>query len=147
MTREPTVDRAADVARTIRRATIASIAVGVILSPIPLADELVLLPGYGVLTARIARAHGLSLAEVPWRPIAVTAVAGLGARAAVNVTVSYIPFVAAAANAASAVALTQFMGRYVDTACENASQGRATEALGWKEVVDRIRATRSGAPT
>ena len=133
MTRRETIDR------TIRRATMASVAIGVVLSPIPLADELVFLPGSGVLAAKIARAHGLQLVDVPWRPIALTALAGLGARAAVNVTVSYIPFVAAAANAASAAALTRFFGRYVDTACENAAQGRETQALGWRDIVDSLR--------
>jgi hypothetical protein len=63
------------------------------------------------------------------------------------VTVSYIPFVAAAANAASAAALTRFFGRYVDTACENAAQGRETEALGWKEIVETIRPAKPTAPT
>jgi uncharacterized protein (DUF697 family) len=128
-----------DIDRTIRRATIASVAIGVILSPIPLADELVFLPGAGVFAAKIARAHGLQLVDVPWRPIALTALAGLGARAAVNVTVSYIPFVAAAANAASAAALTRFFGGYVDVACQNTAQGRETKPLGWRDIVESIR--------
>jgi len=142
-----TMSREEEIERTIRRATIASIAIGIVLSPIPLADELVFLPGSGVLTARIARAHGLALKAVPWRPIALTALAGLGARAAINVTVSYIPFVAAAANAASAATLTRFFGRYVDTACENAAHGRETHALGWKDIVDTIRPAKASPTT
>lgn len=117
------VDANDAVARAIRGASIAAGALGVVLSPIPLADELALLPVYGVLTAKIARARGVRLQAVPWRPIALTTLAGLGARAAVNLTVSYIPFVAAAANAASGVALTRFLGRYVDAACDTARKG------------------------
>jgi uncharacterized protein (DUF697 family) len=121
------------VKRAIRKASITAAVLGVGLSPIPLADEIALLPVFGVLTARIARSRGVTLRAVPWRPIAVTAVAGLGARAALNLTVSYIPFVAAAANAVSGVALTQFLGRYVDTACETARAGGETAPLGLKD--------------
>ena len=94
---------------------------------------------------RIARARGLGLDTVPWRPIAVTAVAGLGARAAVNLTVSYIPFVAAAANAASGVALTRFFGRFVDTACATARSGGETSPLGLRDIKDAIRPKRATA--
>ena len=50
-----------EVARAIRGASIAAAAIGVVLSPIPLADEIVLLPVYGFLTARIARSRGVRL--------------------------------------------------------------------------------------
>jgi hypothetical protein len=127
------------VARAIRGASITAAALGVVLSPIPLADEIALLPVYGVLTARIARARRLELRAVPWRPIALTAVAGLGARAAINLTVSYIPVVAAAANAVSGMALTQFFGRYVDAACATAQSGGDTAPLGVKDIADTLR--------
>jgi uncharacterized protein (DUF697 family) len=128
----------ADVTAVIRRAAVIAAAVGVVLSPIPLADEIVLFPGYGLLTATLARSRGVALRRVPWRPIALTALAGLGARAAVNLTVSYIPFVAAVANAASAAALTTVLGRYVDAACVGAAEGRTVEALGWKDIVEAL---------
>src|SRR5260370_34984171 len=97
-----------EVDRVIRRTSILTAALGVILSPIPLADELLLLPIFGVMTTRIGKEHGLLSREIPWRPVAATAFAGLAARAAINVTVSYIPGIAAAANAVRAIALTQF---------------------------------------
>ncbi len=137
----------ASVAKAIRHASFTAAALGVVLSPIPLADELVLLPVYGVLTARIARTRGVGLRAVPWRPIAVTAIAGLGARAAVNLTVSYIPVVAAAANAASGVALTRFLGRYVDGACKTAVAGGETAALTLKDIAEAIRPKPKAAPT
>jgi len=130
------------VERLIRRTSIATGALGVILSPIPLADELLLLPVYAFLSLRIGKDHSLDARAIPWRPICTTTLAGLAARAAVNVTVSYIPGVAAAANAATAVALTQFLGRYVDEACahpENATP------LGVKDVIERIRPRRASA--
>lgn len=125
-----------EVDRLIRRTSIASAAVGVVLSPIPLADELVLLPMYAVMTTRIAKQNQLPLSRVPWRPVLATAVAGLAARAAVDVTVSYIPVVAAVANAVSAVALTQLFGRYVDGACKDPE---GTKGITVKEILAMLR--------
>jgi uncharacterized protein (DUF697 family) len=107
-----------------------------VLSPIPLADELLLLPIYGVLTSRIAKKHELPAGKLPWKPICATAFAGLAARAAINITVSYIPGVAAAANAVSAVALTQFFGRYVDDAC---AKPGSTRTLSVAEILETLR--------
>ena len=106
------------VERIIRRTSLLTAALGVVLSPIPLADELLLLPIYGVLTSRIAkRPRARRSGSSPWKPICATAMAGLAARAAVNLTVGYVPGVAAAASAVTAVALTQFFGGYVDETC------------------------------
>src|SRR5580658_1697252 len=127
------------VKRTIRNTSIFSAALGVVLSPIPLVDELLLLPTYGVMTTRIAKHRGLTRAAIPWKPVMATAVAGLAARAAVNVTVSYIPGVAAVANAVSAVALTQFFGRYVDAACCDPTSARA---FSMKEILATLRKDR-----
>jgi uncharacterized protein (DUF697 family) len=124
------------VERLIRRTSLLTAALGVVLSPIPLADELLLLPIYGVLTSRIAKKHALPVAELPWKPICATAVAGLAARAPGNNTVSYIPGVAAAANAVSAVALTQFFGRYIDDTCAKPAGARP---LSVAEILDTLR--------
>ena len=55
----------------------------------------------------------------------MTAVGGLLARATVNIGVSYVPFVAAAANAATAAALTGAFGAYADRACAHPAQAHA----------------------
>jgi uncharacterized protein (DUF697 family) len=102
----------------ILQTTLASVALGVVLSPIPLADELILVPLYGVMTARIGRARGIGLRDVPWRPIGTAIVGGLAARAAANVGFAFIPGVAAVANAMSAAALTKLLGDYADAACK-----------------------------
>lgn len=126
----------AAVERVIRRTGLVTAALGVVLSPIPLADELLLLPIYAVMTARIGKHHALPLKAVPWRPICATAVAGLTARAAVNVTVSYIPGVAAVANATTALALTRFFGRYVDDACANPASAKR---LSVQDILSTLR--------
>lgn len=103
------------VGRIIWQTTFASAALGVVLSPIPLADELLLVPIYGVMTARIGRARGVGVGAVPWRPIGKAIVAGLAARAAANIGLAFLPGVAAVANAVSAAALTKVLGDYADT--------------------------------
>jgi len=124
------------VEKLIRRTSLVTAGIGVVLSPIPLLDELVLLPIYGVMASRIGKDHALKFGEVPWRPIGATAVAGLAARAAVNLTVSYVPGLAAVANAVSALALTQFLGRYVDEACAHPED---VKALRVQEIVSAMR--------
>ena len=133
MTREPL---SPEVRRIVRQAGITSAVIGVILSPIPLADEIVLLPVYGLMSGRIGKHHGLARAEIPWRPILWTTCTGLAARAAINLTVSFIPGVAAVANAASAATLTQLLGRYVDAACKNPA---GTRVLTMRDFADQFR--------
>lgn len=121
-------DAKARVKRVILETSIASAALGVVLSPIPFADELILVPVYGVMAARIGKAHGLGLGDVPWRPIVASITAGLASRAALNVAFAFIPGVAAAANAISAAVLTRTLGRYVDSVCREGSIGVAAPA-------------------
>jgi hypothetical protein len=94
---------------------------------------------YALLTTRIARSRGVGARAIPWRPIAITAITGLGARAAVNLTVSYIPVVAAAANAASGIALTRLFGRYVDGACTTVKNGGEASPMGASALRDALR--------
>jgi uncharacterized protein (DUF697 family) len=125
-----------EVSRIINRTSLATIAIAAVLSPIPLADELVFVPVYGIMAMRIAKRHSLATKDIPWKPIFASTLAALGARAAVNVTVSYIPGVAAVANAISAAAITQLLGAYVDAACDAPEHARA---MTMKEIADRIR--------
>ncbi len=103
----------------VMQTSVFSAALGAVLSPIPFADELVLVPVYGVMAARIGRARGLDLKSVPWKPIAGAITAGLAARAAFNVTVAFIPGVAAVSNAITAALLTRAIGGYADSVCKN----------------------------
>ncbi len=129
------------VRKLVARTSYVSGAIAVVLSPIPLADEIAFLPVFGVMAARIAKTHGLAMKDVPWRPIATTTLAALAARATVNLAVSYIPGVAAVANAVSAVTLTRMLGSYVDEAC---AQPKAAQALSVKEIVARMKDALAG---
>jgi uncharacterized protein (DUF697 family) len=132
------------VKKVVSRTSYVTGALAVALSPIPLADELAFLPIFGVMATRIGKAHGLVLRDIPWKPIAATTLGALAARATVNVAVSYIPGVAAVANAVSAVALTRMLGAYVDDACENPN---AAQPLSVREISARLKsALRKKAP-
>lgn len=106
-----------DTAKIVRTTTALSAATAVLLSPIPFADELVLLGVYAGMSLAIGKTFALSPREVPWRPIAKRVVGGLAARAAVSGLVGFIPGVAAIANAVSAAALTRAVGAYVVEQC------------------------------
>jgi uncharacterized protein (DUF697 family) len=109
--------REVDVRTVVRRASVASAAIAVALSPIPFADEVALLPVYLGLAARVGRAHTLSIRRVPWRAVFATTALGLTARAAVNAPFALVPGVDAAVNALTAAALTEVLGAYFDEAC------------------------------
>ena len=110
----------------IRTTRLASAGLGVVLSPIPFADELLLVPVYALMTGSIARAHGVPLLRAPWRRAAVAAGAGLALRAAGNLAFAFVPGVAAVSNALSAALLTEVLGRHVDGLCERASAKNAS---------------------
>jgi hypothetical protein len=98
----------------VRAAEIGTAAIAAILSPIPLADELVMAPALLGVAAVVGRERGLALVELPWGTLAGAAAAALAARAALNLSTSYLPGVAAVANAATAFVLTRVYARWVD---------------------------------
>jgi Ca2+-transporting ATPase len=132
----------------IHRTGVASAAVAVVLSPFPFADEIGLLPIYTELARRTGRRHGLAFFEVPWRPIANTVVKGLAARGVVNFGISFIPGVDAVVNAASAMALTEVLGVYMDEACAHPADARSLafshllDALAPRRAAGRVRRVR-----
>ena len=121
----------------VTRTAVVSAALGAVLSPIPLADELVLLPIYGVMAARSGKAHRLPLRRIPWSPIARTALTGLGVRAGLNVAFAFVPGVAAVANATSAAALTMLLGRAFDDACRSPDDAKAVSPAAMLEALRR----------
>jgi hypothetical protein len=100
-----------------------------------LVDELVLMPILGLLGARIAKRREVPRGHVPWRPMLMTAAAGLAARAAVNATVAAVPFVSAAVGATTAVALTEILGQHFDSACADPEHAHALEV---RELIDLL---------
>lgn len=114
--------------RIVRATGLGAAAIAAILSPVPLADELVLGPGLLGIGAMVGLDRGLAWCELPWRALAATAVAGLGARAALNLAFSPVPGVAAVVNAATAFALTRAYADWADRACAVATAGSEARA-------------------
>ncbi|HEX8790028.1 MAG TPA: hypothetical protein VF765_03695 [Polyangiaceae bacterium] len=116
-------------ATTIVRASgLGAAVIAAVLSPIPLADELVIGPGLLGVAAIVGLDRGLKLPELPWRVLVATAAAGLGARAALNLAVTSLPGVAAVVNAATAFALTRAYAEWADRACAATTVGSAAPA-------------------
>jgi uncharacterized protein (DUF697 family) len=128
----------------VTRTSVAAAVIGAILSPIPLADELVLVPVYAVMAARIGRVHRLALTKMPWRAMGRTTLTGLGVRAGLNLAFAFVPGVAAVANATSAATLTVLLGKWFDDACRDPKAAKAVSPAMMLEALKdaATRATR-----
>ena len=127
----------AGIGRVVHATSATAAAIGALLSSFPLVDELLLAPLYGLMALRIGRLHALELAAIPWRPIGRTTFNGLLARAGLNIAVAFIPGVAAAANALSAAALSEWLGRYVDACCDAPAEASSISII---EILADLRA-------
>jgi len=131
------------VQRIVDQSSVVAAGLGVVLSPFPLADEALLLPVLGAMTVRIGHTHGLGWRELPWKAITKTALGGLVARATLNLGVSYIPLVAAAANAATAATLTGAFGAYAERTCDRPAEAHSETLdelkVDVRELADRWR--------
>jgi uncharacterized protein (DUF697 family) len=122
--------------RVVGPASWGAAAVAAVLSPIPLADEVLLFPALLGVGAAVGRARGVRLRALPWGAFAATAAIGLTARAGINLAVSYLPGIAAVANATTAYALTYAFGAWAHAACADPSRARPPSPA---QLVDAIR--------
>jgi uncharacterized protein (DUF697 family) len=101
-----------------RRITTRAAAVAAVLAfltqPIPAGDELVVVGIHYYLCVRIARARGVPLRQLPWRSLQRIVWYGAGARLVANFSLGLLPLVGAFSNAITAVALTEFLARWLD---------------------------------
>ena len=125
-----------EVRSLVHRTSLVDAGIAVVLSPIPLLDEVIFVPVLGALGSRIAKRHGLSRKETPWVPMIATAVTGLAARAAINGAVAAVPFVSAALGGATAAALTEMLGETFDVMCADPDSARA---LDWRTAMAKLR--------
>jgi uncharacterized protein (DUF697 family) len=87
--------------------------------PIPALDELVVVPIHYRLCSRLARERGIPKKDLPWKQIRKIIWYGAGARLAANFSLGLVPVVGMFSNAITAIALTEFLGRYIDQALAN----------------------------
>jgi uncharacterized protein (DUF697 family) len=87
--------------------------------PIPAADELVVVPIQYALVVRLARSRGYSIRKLPWRSLQKIIWYGAGARLVANFSLGLVPVLGAFANSVTAIALTEYLARWLDEVMEH----------------------------
>jgi uncharacterized protein (DUF697 family) len=106
--------------------------------PVPALDELVVIPMHYYLVMRLARARGVATLNLPWRNIQSIIWYGAGARLVVNVSFGLVPVAGAVVNSITAIALTEYLGRYMDELLTNPTAvPRALSFAALKELFNR----------
>ncbi len=82
--------------------------------PIPGGDELVVVPIHYTLVVKLARARGVSVFKLPWRSIQRIIWYGAAGRLVANFSFGLVPVLGAFANSVTAIALTEYLSRWID---------------------------------
>jgi uncharacterized protein (DUF697 family) len=82
--------------------------------PIPGGDELIVIPIHYAIVVRLARARGVSVFKLPWRSIQRVIWYGAAARLVANFSMLVVPFLGAFSNSITAIALTEYLSRWMD---------------------------------
>ena len=102
---------------TNRASLIAAVA-AFIAQPIPAADELIVVPINYWLVKRIAKARGVDPKTLPWTSIRKIVWYGAAARLVANFSIGLVPVAGSFANSVTAIALTEFLGQWIDAYLE-----------------------------
>ena len=94
----------------------ATAVVAFVTQPIPALDELIVIPIHYALCVRLARARGVPTKALPWKQIRKIVWYGAAARLVANFSLGLVPLLGMFSNAITAIALTEFLGRYIDDA-------------------------------
>lgn len=109
--------------RKSRRITNRASGVAAVLSfltqPIPGADELLVVGIHYYLVVRLARSRGASVFALPWRSLQRIVWYGAGARLVGNFSLGLVPVLGMFSNAVTAIALTEFLARWLDEYLEH----------------------------
>ena len=124
--------------RYVQGTSVGAAVVAAILSPIPLADEVLLFPSLLGLGVAIGRDRGLPWRSLPWWPMSATAAKGLAARAFLNLAVAYLPGVAAVTNASTGFVLTRVYGAWADAACADPEHARPPHRDDFVSALRRV---------
>jgi uncharacterized protein (DUF697 family) len=87
--------------------------------PVPGADELLVVGIHYYLVVRLARSRGASVMDLPWRSLQRIVWYGAGARLVGNFSLGLVPFLGMFSNAVTAVALTEYLARWLDEYLEH----------------------------
>lgn len=100
--------------RITNRASGVAAIVSFFTQPIPAADELLVVGIHYYLVVRLARSRGVSVLKLPWRSLQRIVWFGAGARLVANFSLGLVPIVGMFSNAITAIALTEFLARWLD---------------------------------
>ena len=120
-----------------------------ITQPIPGGDELVVVPVHYALCVRLARARGVSVFALPWRSIQRIIWYGAAARLVANFSLLIVPLLGAFGNSITAIALTEFLARWLDEFLAHPGEPPAEVTMSglkalFTDALGRIAPTRQG---
>jgi hypothetical protein len=87
--------------------------------PVPMLDELIVAPIHYALILRMATARRFNPLRLPWKNLHRIIWYGAAARLVSHLGLGLIPFLGAFANSITAIALTEYLARYLDEAIAN----------------------------
>jgi hypothetical protein len=93
-----------------------SVGVGLLFTPLPMLDEVVVVPLHYALCRKLAKERGVRPKDLPWKQLRRIIWWGAGARTALAASLSPIPIAGTVANVVTAYALTEFLSTYLDEA-------------------------------
>jgi uncharacterized protein (DUF697 family) len=106
--------------------------------PIPALDEALVIPIHYYMVTRLARERGVSVFKLPWRNIQRVIWYGAGARLATHLTIGLVPVSGAVVTALTAIALTEYLGRYLDQVlADPAARPAPLSVAALKDLFDR----------
>jgi hypothetical protein len=91
-----------------------SVGLGLLFTPLPMLDEVVVVPLHYALCRRLAKERGVKSKDLPWKQLRRIIWWGAGARTALAASLSPIPVAGTVANWVTAYALTEFLSSYLD---------------------------------
>jgi uncharacterized protein (DUF697 family) len=98
-----------------------------VMQPVPALDELAVVPIHYYLVLRLAKARGVGVFKIPWRNVQRIIWYGAGARFVTHITIGLMPIAGGITTAATAVALTEYLSRYLDEALADPAHARPPE--------------------
>jgi uncharacterized protein (DUF697 family) len=104
--------------RLTNRASVIAAVAAFIAQPIPAGDELIVVPIHYWLAKRIAKARGVDPKSLPWKSIRKIVWYGAAARLVANFSIGLVPIAGSLANSVTAIALTEFLGQWLDAYLE-----------------------------
>lgn len=114
-----------------------SAVISFITQPIPGADELIVIPIHYGFSVSLTRARGVPLHKVPWVQVSKIIWGGAALRLVGNFTLGLVPVAGLFSNAITAIALTEFLGRYLNDALGRPGEPAPVSVQAFMDIIQR----------